>query len=99
MTFAKIMINTIKESLFNTPEKYWTIIFGYHLHKSFLGTFLIFSAFIILFLYWLKFPTKHYLGYVGMIIIIIGVVLILLSIFGHIYTNNLPYFKLWDKYK
>ena len=84
------MGNRIKEFLLNTPEKYWLIIFGYHIHKSFWG--------VILFLIGITLLIISKLIW-GMISLIIGSVLIVLSICGHVYTNNRPYFKLWDKYK
>jgi len=76
------MLKSIKEYLLNTPEKYWVVIIGYHLHKSFFGMLLIIIGLLLKFM-----PA-----------IVIGLILILLSISGHIYTKNKPYFKLWDKY-
>ena len=92
------MIERLKEFFLNTPEKYWTIVFGYHLHKSFFGLVLVSVSFIIFFIYWLRFPSKDYLAYIGLGLFLIGAVLLTLSILGHIYTQNVPYFKLWDKY-
>lgn len=77
------MFKGIKEYLLNTPEKYWVVIFGYHLHKSFWGTLLVIVGLLF------KFISA----------LIVGGILIFLSISGHIYTNNKPYFKLWDKYE
>jgi hypothetical protein len=88
----------IKELLLNTPEKYWIIAFGYHLHKSFFGVLFLLASFIVFLFYWRKFPSKRYLMYVCLALFGVGALLVLLSIFGHIYTHNLPYFKLWDKY-
>jgi hypothetical protein len=77
------MRKRIIEQLFNTPEKYWVVIGGYHFHKSFWGTLLIGIGLFLQSL-WLA----------G-----IGCILIFLSVAGHIYTNNKPYFKLWEKYE
>ena len=77
------MIKRVMQYLLNTPEKYWFVMFGYHFHKSFLGTLLLIIGFITNFVPF----------------IIFGTILIILSVSGHIYTQNKPYFKLWDKYK
>ena len=92
------MTDELKEFFLNTPEKYWTVIFGYHPHKSFFSLVLIIMAIIVFFTYWLKLPSKHYLAYLGLTLFIIGGILLILSVLGHIYTQNVPYFKLWDKY-
>ncbi len=84
------MLKKIKEFLLNTPEKYWLVIFGYHIHKSFWGV-----LFFLIGLLMLIFYSSLY----GIIFIIFGLICITLSIRGHVYTKNRPYFKLWEKYK
>ncbi|HIH26277.1 hypothetical protein J4476_01340 [Candidatus Woesearchaeota archaeon] len=83
------MTNKIKELFLNTPEKYWFIIFGYHIHKSFWGVLFIILGIIVFNLF-----SKFF----GIVLLILGLLITTLSICGHIYTNNKPYFKLWDKY-
>lgn len=75
------MLKKVRDQLLNTPKKYWIVVFGFHLHKSFWGTLLVGAG---LFLHFI--PSIY-----------IGFVLILLSVTGHIYTKNKPYFKLWDR--
>jgi len=84
------MANKIKEFLLNTPEHHWVIIRGCHFHKSFWGTLLIAIGIIILI---------FYSQTLAIILFVLGIILIMLSILGHRYTNNRPYFKLWEKHK
>ena len=84
------MFKQIKEFLLNTPEKYWLVIFGYHLHKSFWGVLFVLIGIGII---------NFYSFFYGTITLVKGLILITISISGHIYTNNKPYFKLWDKYQ
>jgi hypothetical protein len=83
-------MNKVIKYLLNTPKRGWVIIFGYHLHKSFWGCLLILAGVVILFLSLQK---------LSFIFFTAGIILIILSIAGHIHTKNRPYFKLWDKYK
>jgi hypothetical protein len=73
----------IIEYFLDTPEKYWVVVFGYHLKKSFLGVILIILGVVFALL-----PLRA-----------IGLFFILLGIAGHIYKKEKPYFRLWDKYK
>ena len=88
-----MMVKLLKKFInfeLNTPEKYWLVIGGYHIHKSFWGTLLvIFSIISFIFISMT----------LGILALSIGIIILLLSIFGHIKTNNHPYFKLWDKYE
>lgn len=84
------MFNRIKEFLLNTPEKYWLVVFGYHLHKSFWGVILIILGLIIITTYSLI---------LGIVLLCLGTLLLILSISGNVYTNNRPYFQLWKKYE
>jgi hypothetical protein len=60
-----------------------------HLHKAFWSVILlIFSLLIYIF------GREIFVAFA-----LAGIILILISVIGHIYTNNRPYFKLWDKYK
>ena len=79
-----------KQFLFNTPEKYWLTIRNRHIHKSFWGVTLTGSSAVS---WW---TTKAFLVSMGLLTAGLGI--IALSVAGHIYTNNKPYFKLWDKY-
>ncbi len=83
MAMMKKILNRIRDQLLNTPEKQWIVVFGYHLHKSFWGTLAVVVGAV-----WHFWPA-----------ILMEVGLIALSIAGHIYTHNKPYFKLWDKYQ
>ncbi|MBW2991418.1 hypothetical protein KY348_06995 [Candidatus Woesearchaeota archaeon] len=84
------MAKKVKEALLNTPESWWIIIRGYHLHKSFWGVILLILGLIT----W-----KYYSSAIGLLFLVVGIILIILSILGHIYTQNKPYFKLWEKHK
>lgn len=84
------MVKKAKEFMLNTPEKYWVVIFGHHLHKSFWGVLL-----FVLGLIAYRYDSVR----LGIFFLVIGILLVVLSITGHIYTQNKPYFKLWDKYK
>lgn len=84
------MFNRMKEFLLNTPEKYWLVLFGYHIHKSFWGVVFTLIGITLL-------VTRSLI--LGTVSFIVGIILLVLSIYGHIYTNNRPYFKLWDKYE
>jgi hypothetical protein len=88
------MVSKIGEFILNTPEKYWIIINGHHLHKSFFGVIFILIGVISLILYRLKYSSKRSIFYTSLVFLIVGVVLLVLSISGNVYTNNLPYFKL-----
>lgn len=83
MKYRKLKV--MKEYVLNTPEQYWTVIFGRHVHKSFWGLLLIALGLIV----WSK---------LGLFMGGTGSVLVSLSVAGHIYTDNKPYFKLWDRY-
>lgn len=72
----------VKEFLLNTPEQYWFVVFGYHVHKSFWGVLLIVSG-----LFW----TWR--------LCVAGVALVSISVAGHVYTDNRPYFKLWERHR
>ena len=84
------MLNKIKEIVLNTPEKYWLIVFGYHIHKSFWGLILFIAGLII---------SVFYSLILGIILLVIGIIIMILAILGNLYTHNKAYFKLWDKYK
>lgn len=81
-------LRRMKELLLNTPQGYWLIIRGYHIHKSFWGLLVFLLGLIILFF------SKIF----GIMCMIIGGTIVILSVCGHIHTNNKPYFKLWDKH-
>ena len=89
-TVKKISLKQIKELLLNTPEKYWLIVRGKHIHKSFWGVTLTGGSVAS----WLT--TQSLLITGGLLTV--GLAVIGLSIAGHIYTGNKPYFKLWDNY-
>ncbi len=92
------MLNLIKEAFLNTPKKYWFVVFGYHLHKSFFGVVLLIISITLLLFNFLKYRNKKLLLYLGLISWIIGTILIVLSILGNVYTNHLPYFNLLEPY-
>ena len=83
------MINKIKRFLLNTPKKYWSIAFHYHLHKAFWGVLFVIIGIIIIktFFIW------------GILSLIFGVIMLTLSVVGNIYKKDKPYLRLWDKYK
>src|SRR3989338_9349316 len=68
----------LKEFLLNTPEKYWLVVYGDHLHKSFWGLALFLTGFVL----------TWYVSLFGMLVLS-------LSVAGHVYTRNRPYLKLW----
>lgn len=76
--------------LWNTPEPYWLILFGYHIHKAFWGVLLIIAGIIFL--------IKNYQR-IGIILAIIGILLVLLDIRAHIEIGLKPYFMLWNKHQ
>ncbi len=82
------MYQQTKRFILNTPEKYWVVVLGRHLHKSF-WVLLLFTAGVLT-------GWHHTLG---VVLSVIGVLLVALSIVGHYYTNNRPLLKLWDKYQ
>lgn len=83
-------MKNLKDFLLNTPEKYWLVISGYHIHKSFWGLiFLILGMIFIIF---------HKL-FIGFGLLIIGDVLIILSIIGQKYTHGKYRLELWERYK
>ena len=87
-------MNNILEFILNTPEEYWVVIFGFHLKKAFWGILCLITG-VSLFYFSKKNKT---LKYGGIIFLIFGCLLIIIGTLGNIYTNNLPYFKLWSKY-
>lgn len=84
----------LQEYLLNTPAKYWITIFGYHLHKSFFGVIFLLLGIII---FSINKKSQSRFKKLGIILASFGLILVILSILGHIYTDNHPYFKLWDK--
>jgi len=81
--------NKAKEFALNTPPNHWIIVFGYHIHKSFWGCLLgVIGIIELFFMLWL-----------GIALLVVGVIMIIISIIGNIYTDDKPYFKLWDKYE
>lgn len=81
--------NKLLSFLLDTPSEHWVVVRGIHFHKSFWGSLLAFVGIFVL--------TIHKVTLIGAVIIVIGFVYIFLSVLGHIYTHNKPYFKLWDK--
>lgn len=49
------MLPKLKEFILNTPEKYWFIVKGYHIHKSFWGLVFLVTGFILTLLSFLWF--------------------------------------------
>ncbi len=70
------MSSKIKELLLNTPEKYWLIIWGYHIHKSFWGV-----LFIIL-------GVLYSSLWIRILMLFIGIFILLISIIGQKYTHD-----------
>ena len=75
--------------LWNTPERYWLIVFGYHIHKAFWGVLLIVLGLTVVILNYL---------YFGISLVLIGLLLVLLDIRAHVEIGLKPYFILWNKH-
>ncbi len=82
------MLEKVIEFALNTPEGYWFIIKDYHLHKSFFGAMIVAMSYPV----GIKYSKK-----IALRMLLAGIILVCLSILGHIYTGNTPYFKLWDR--
>jgi hypothetical protein len=67
----------IKNFTIDTPNKYWAVINGYHIHKSLLGALLVILGTIV---------SINNLK-TGVIVSIIGLAIIIIDIIGHIHTN------------
>lgn len=72
------MARKAKEFLLNAPEHQWVVFHGYHFHKSFTGVLLIILGLLSL----------EYYSAIGALFIAIGIILIILSILGHIYSEQ-----------
>jgi len=84
------MFKKIKELLLNTPERYWLILFGYHIHKSFWGVLNVVLGVILVLFLSLAF---------GIFFIITGCIVLALSIIGQKYTYGKYKIEIWEKYK
>lgn len=77
--------------ILDTPEKYWLVVNGYHVKKSFWGVLMVALSFV--------FAVADVSSKLFLTFFIIGIFLIILSIIGHIHKGSKPYFKIWEKYK
>ncbi|QQG45659.1 MAG: hypothetical protein HYW89_01940 [Candidatus Sungiibacteriota bacterium] len=77
----------------DTPDKYWIVVSGYHLHKMFWG----FLSLLISLVLWRFGATKVILT-VARVAFFIGVGLVAVDLWSHWYTQGTPYFALWDLY-
>ena len=83
------MFKQITEFLLNTPERYWLIINGYHIHKSFWG--------ILFFIAGMLFMIFNVL-WIGILIFFIGLLIVTISIIGQKYTHGSYKLEIWEKY-
>jgi len=74
----------------NTPKKYWWVFKRYHFHKAFLGFISLVVGLVIYF---------YFSVGVGIAFSVIGILLIIMSIAGNIYTERKPYLNIVDKVK
>lgn len=87
-TFSSMLKkNIIKNFTIDTPEKYWAVIFGYHIHKGVLGVILIIIGIV---------PTLNL--YLRFALIFIGIGIVILDTIGHIHTNWHKTFSLIEKH-
>jgi len=84
----KGVFDKVIEFELNTPKKYWWVFKGYHFHKTFLGFISLVVGLVIYFYF-----------SVGIALSVIGILLIIMSTAGNIYTERKPYLNIVDKVK
>lgn len=80
--------DVIKNFTVDTPEKYWAVIFGYHVHKGVLGIILIVAGITL--------PLNNL--YLSLALVTIGAGIIIMDTIGHIHTNWHKTFSFIEKH-
>ena|GEM_PF-3458608 len=83
------MLNKIKETLLNTPEKYWLIVGNYHIHKSFWGIMFVILGVILMF---------NYNSWTSTIALTVGLFILTISVIGQKYTHGKYKLEIMERY-